>query len=438
MSILILGMGKSGNALKKVCEKIGHTAFCFDDAGGFLTNEECVRLIQDKQKTLSIALSPGISPSHPLVLEAIKANRPLVTEIDCAFEWYKKKLPPFLGVTGTNGKTTVVEFTAFAASEYGMKAETVGNIGVPLVERIFLDPRPLPDLFVIELSSFQLEYTKTCPLVAAAYMNFAPDHLEWHQTLEAYHQAKWKIGAMVRSEGMFLVHTSVPKSSDVSCRKVSFSTTLESDLGTDGQGLYLRGKRIGTLPSKLLGKLFHDTENFLASYGLLSSFGIPLSSVSASWELFQKGPHRIQLIHTVDGVSFWDDSKATNISSTEAAVKVIDGPIVLIAGGVHKGFSYSSWKDVFRGRVQTVIAIGQAKEYVLQDLSPEYSVIFAYSFHEAFDKACEAVSKDGHVLLSPGCSSFDMFRDYKDRGDQFQELVRQYALKKGCSRYVKA
>lgn len=424
MNVVILGMGKSGKALKKVCEQTGRTAFCYDDAGGFCTKEEILKLIDTNTSDLLVALSPGISPSHPIVVEAVTKKRRIGTEIDCAFMWFDKKLPPFIGVTGTNGKTTVVEFTAFAAEEHGMKAETVGNIGVPLIERLFLDPKPLPDLFVIELSSFQLEYTSTCPLVSAVYLNFSPDHLEWHGTLESYHKSKWKIASLLKSEGHFLVHTSVPKSSEIS--SISFSTTLNTDLGTDGQAVYFKGKRMGVLPLKLQGKLFHDTENFLASYGLLSQVGIPYSSVSAAWELFQKGPHRIQLVTTIDSISFWDDSKATNISSTEAAVKVIDGPIVLIAGGVHKGFSYSSWKDVFSGKVQTIIAIGQAKEALLQDLSPEYPVVFAHSFQEAFDKACQVVPKGGHVLLSPGCSSFDMFRDYKDRGNQFQALVNKY------------
>lgn len=437
MKILILGMGKSGKALQKVCEKINRSTLCYDDVGGYASKEEILEAMRSFKKDLFVALSPGIAPSHPLVLEAIRNKCQIGTEIDCAFEWFEKevgkKIPPFIGVTGTNGKTTVVEFTSFALSEGGFTSETVGNIGLPLIERLFLDPRPLPDFFVIELSSFQLEYTNRCPLVAAAYLNFAPDHLEWHQTLDAYHKSKWKIASLLKSEAYLVLHTSVEKSSNVP--SLSFSTSLKTDLGTDGQAVYCKGKRVGVLPQKLQGKLFHDTENFLASWGMLSQVGLPYQKVSGAWELFQKGPHRIQLVKTIDSISFWDDSKATNISSTEAAVRVIDGPIVLIAGGVHKGFSYSSWKDVFKGKVLSIIAIGQAKEALLQDLSPEYPVIFAHSFQEAFDKAYQTIpNSGGHVLLSPGCSSFDMFRDYKDRGDQFQALVKKFEE----SRYVKA
>ena len=433
MGILILGMGKSGKALQMACIKQNRPFYCFDDKKSekemWLGQQEAEELIRTKKSSLTVAVSPGLMPTHPLVSQARKERCRLVTEIDCAFQWADKPLPPCVGVTGTNGKTTVVEFTAFAASRAGVQAETVGNIGVPLTERVLLDSTPLPDLFVVELSSFQLEYTKTCPLCSGAYLNFAPDHLDWHGTMEAYHQAKWSMTRLLAPHGRFIVHPSVPSTPLMDHEKLSFSTTVQTDIGTDGQSLFFKGKRVGPLPKRLQGKLFHDTENFLASFGLLLPFDIPYSSLAESWDQFEKGPHRIQLVDTIHSVSFWDDSKATNISSTEAAVRVIDGPIVLIAGGVHKGFPYTSWKSVFQGKVQAIVAIGQAKEAIKKDLSPEFLVEEAGSFDEAFHRACELVKEGGHVLLSPGCSSYDMFQNYKERGDRFQALVKTYRMK---------
>ena len=324
------------------------------------------------------------------------------------------------------GKTTVVEFVSFALSRSGISAEAVGNIGIPLVERFFLHDEPLPEVFVIELSSFQLEYTKRCPLKGAAYLNFAPDHLEWHGTLQEYNKAKCAIFSHVEPSGVCLVHPSVPL---LSIPHTTFSATMKTDIGTDGEHLFYKGKAMGELPTTLRGKLLHDTENFLTSVGLLVPSFLSYQQVKESWQCFQKGPHRIQLVDSCHTVSFWDDSKATNISSTEAAVKSLEGPIVLLAGGVHKGFSYSSWKAVFKDRVQAVIAMGQAKAAIRQDLMPEYTVIEATTLEDAFLKAVSIVPKMGHVLLSPGCSSFDMFSNYKERGDMFQKLVKSYCQK---------
>lgn len=423
--MLLIGMGTSGQSLKKVFEKINISHFCFDDTPGVgdISFEKALNLIQSFKKDLLVAVSPGIRPSHPLIQQARENGCSISTEIDIAFELYQKPLPPFLGVTGTNGKTTVVEFISFALLNNGIRAETVGNIGLPLVERLFLQNEPLPDVFVIELSSFQLEYTKRCPLKGAVYLNFAPDHLEWHETLAAYHHSKERIFSHVEAGGVCLVHTSVPP---IEKPLRTFSVMPDTDVGTDGEFVFYEGIKIGQLPSTLRGKLLHDTENFLASCGLLVRSFLPYDAIKAAWEVFQKGPHRIQLVETINTVSFYDDSKATNISSTEAAVKSLLGPIVLIAGGVHKGFSYSSWKAVFKNRVQAIVAIGQAQEAIFHDLNPDYTVIFAHTLEEALFKAASLVPLNGNVLLSPGCSSFDMFKNYKERGDLFQKLIRMH------------
>lgn len=425
-TLLIVGMGKSGQALFDACVKKQIPFFCFDDRkpeAPFLTKEATLALIEQKQNDLFVVVSPGVAPSHDVVSAALRAQCRLGTDIDVALELYERDLPPFLGVTGTNGKTTVVEFCAYALEQAGVVAETVGNIGLPLVSRLILDTKPLPEVFVIELSSFQLEYTTHCPLRAAAYMNFAPDHLDWHETLEAYHRAKASIAMHVAPEGKIFVHSLVPQIHQENV--VLFSASMNTALGTDGTSVFYQGSLLGKLPASLEGKLLHDTENFIASVGLLSCLGLSYEQVVLAWTTFQKGPHRIELVRTFDGVSFWDDSKATNISSTEAAVRTIQGPIVLLAGGVHKGFSYASWKRVFQGRVCTIVAIGQAKEAIYQDMAPEYPVVFAASLQEAVALARERVPRGGHVLLSPGCSSFDMFSDYKDRGNQFQSIVKK-------------
>ena len=419
----MVGMGRSGRALLQLFDQKNIVYSCYDDIQktGYESFEKAKARIHALKEKLTIAVSPGIKPSHPLMQEALLQGCPIVTEIDIAFQFLEKKLPPFIGVTGTNGKTTVVEFLSFALSSIGIRSEAVGNIGLPLVERLFLQKEPLPEVFVIELSSFQLEYTKLCPLRGAAYLNFAPDHLDWHGTLEEYHKAKSSIFSHVDPSGVCLLHTSVPS---LDIPHMTFSTTTATDIGTDGEIVFYKGTSLGTLPAPLRGKLLHDTENFLASCGLLVPLYLSYEQVKTSWEAFQKGPHRIQLIDTINTVSFWDDSKATNISSTEAAVLFLEGPIVLIAGGVHKGFSYLSWKDVFKGRVKAIVAIGQAKPALVQDLTPDYPVIEASTFSEAFEKAVSLAPPNSHVLLSPGCSSFDMFANYKERGDTFQKLVK--------------
>ena len=244
--------------------------------------------------------------------------------------------------------------------------------------------------------------------------------------MEAYHKAKSVIASHVDPSGVCLLHSTVPFVNH-SC--LTFSASMNSDIGTDGESVFYKERVLGRLPDTLQGMLLHDTENFLASCGLLVPLFLPYEAVKKAWDSFKKGPHRIQFVEKLGSFSFWDDSKATNISSTEAAVKRLHGPIVLIAGGVHKGFSYASWKEVFSKKVVAIIAIGQAKEAIFNDLAPEYHVSFAKTLEEAILQASAIVPENGHVLLSPGCSSFDMFANYKERGELFQQLIRIHRQK---------
>jgi UDP-N-acetylmuramoylalanine--D-glutamate ligase len=388
---LVIGFGVSGkSAAKFLCNK-GYEVETYDKdpekkgAFVFYSNVDDVKTDYD----LAV-LSPGVPLDHPLVKKITDANIELIGEIELACRYLSQ---PMIGITGTNGKTTVTLLVTHVLNSCGIKAIALGNVGTPLTTEIDQNI-----VIVCELSSYQLETLISKPLNQAAILNITPDHLDRYHSMDRYAEAKFLIQRNIKNDGLLVVDK---RSIDAFGNLHHFKNTI-------------------VVPSLKT----HDLENAYAAFELVKPYGITEEEFNEAYKTFRKPPHRIEYIAEYEGVKFYDDSKGTNIDATLRAVSAINEPLVLIAGGVDKGFPYSGWIEPFKGKVKKIIAIGAAAPKIEKDLKEHIPVECVSSLKEATLNAFQSAKKGETVLLSPGCSSLDMFKDYADRGRQFQAFVR--------------
>ena len=406
---IIVGLGKSGLSVVSFCKKNSIPFCAYDDKNCFL---EGIDLLHGEEgllhlKTASFpkntvcVVAPGVMLQHPSLEICRMRNIPIISEIEFAVRMYKGPLPRMVAVTGSNGKTTVVSLIEHILREEGISCAAIGNIGVPVTEALHLTSGLRPDWYVVEISSFQLMTTHTPVFLHGACLNISSNHLNWHASFEEYVAAKLHLEDLILPSGTFLSHPFVPSDT---------------------------GEKIASIPEfshHFPQAATHDRHNFEAAYALLekASCDISLEKALHHYKTFKKPPHRIQYVTTIEKVSFYNDSKSTNIASTQAAVAAVPGKIVLIAGGVHKGGSYLPWKDSFLGKVSKIFVIGQASSFIEQELGEFFPIEKAQDLKDATHKSFSFSTEPYSVLLSPGCSSYDMFSNYQERGDAFVSAV---------------
>lgn len=379
-----------------------------------------------------LVVSPGINPGHPLYRQALENHIEIIGEVELACREIKK---PCIGITGTNGKTTVTLLVTHILQQSGVKAQALGNIGLPLTSALDVPELQTADVLVIELSSFQLETLLAPCLDAAVILNITPDHLDRYHSLEHYAAAKLGISRNLKKHGVLYIEDKclkefgylLPprsegcKNAGSSARSYGYSPCDE--IYTDTQTLYFQGVPVWELPPALQGKRSHHVENIMGAFGLCTFLGISAEEFFHALESFQKPAHRIEFVRTIAGVHYYDDSKGTNIDAVIRAVEGFSDKVILIAGGVDKGFPYTPWIKAFQNQVQAIYAIGQSKEKIAKDLSHHLPVYLCNDLEHAVHEASRAAKAGDNVLLSPGCSSFDMFKDYAHRGQEFQRIV---------------
>jgi UDP-N-acetylmuramoylalanine--D-glutamate ligase len=350
-----------------------------------------------------------------------------------------------IGVTGTNGKSTVTTLVARMAAAAGRAVLAGGNLGVPALD--LLD-QPVPDLYVLELSSFQLETTSSLRLRAAVVLNVSADHLDRYASVAEYARAKSRIFAKAATvvlnaddplvagmENERATKNTVARSfsipagqSDRAVRTVTFSIAQpEADyslLRRGGQTLLARHGQalLDVARMKITG--LHNAANALAALALGDAVGLPMPAMLEALESFPGLAHRSEWIADVAGVRFVDDSKGTNVGATIAAVAGMPGPLVMIAGGEGKGQDFTPLAAAFRGKVRHVVLIGRDAPLLAAALKGVCTTQIAASMEEAVGLAAAAATAGDTVLLSPACASLDMFRDYGHRGDVFAAAVR--------------
>jgi UDP-N-acetylmuramoylalanine--D-glutamate ligase len=422
MKSLIIGLGKSGLAAYEFLEKKGDIVVGVDDSP--IVMQRCGKVVEENPDICTfdrIIVSPGVPPWNVFYSQAVALKKTIVGEAQLAFESIAS---PSVAITGTNGKTTVVLLIERILNISGKKARALGNIGTPLTSSVpTLEEK---EIVIAEISSFQLETFGLASFDFGVILNITPDHLDRHGSMATYGEAKCHLQKCMKKGGKFLVYQDVVREFGLLLEPgfITYGSTKESDYWIDGLAIK-RGKYIEmVLPHSCEGLAQHDRENILAAFFVCCGFGVEKHQFIQGVESFKKPSHRLEFVATIEGADYINDSKATNIDATMKGVDSIKENIVLIAGGVDKGASYQSWKGCFGSKVRVVVVIGQAAEKIAKDLSPEYLVVFANTLKEAVNIARSYVRTGERVLFSPGCSSFDMFRNYSHRGDEFKKLIQ--------------
>jgi UDP-N-acetylmuramoylalanine--D-glutamate ligase len=422
MKILVIGLGKSGRAAYELLLQEGYRVIGTDDNADLLTKLVSQGIHVDPHPRIEefdqVVLSPGVPPTHPLYIKARELKKEIIGEAELALSRLQQ---PCIGITGTNGKTTVTLLTEHILTASGLKARALGNVGTPLTSYKGNDQ----EIMVVELSSFQLELMKTSVVDIGIILNITPDHLDRYTTMEEYAQAKCRLQNLMKSTGIFWVHQCVVKNFKplLKLNYQTYGTDYHCTCWTDRTALRA-GEKIETiLPIRYRDLGRHESENVLAAWILCKKFGVSPSAFFAGLETFKKPAHRIEFVATLDGIDYFNDSKGTNIDATIKAVEAMTKNVILIAGGVDKGASYEPWKKSFIGKVKQVFAIGQASARIAQELKPEFEVEIVSTLQDAVECARRRAQAGMSILLSPGCSSYDMFRDYAHRGDEFKKFV---------------
>ncbi len=365
--------------------------------------------------------SPGVSPNHPACAAAV-----VISEVELG---WRVSSVPMLAVTGSNGKTTVTSLVASMAAEAGLAVAAAGNIGTPLVEAA---QREDLDLLVVEVSSFQLAGTTSFAPHVAVYLNFSPDHLNWHGDLEDYRLAKARIFANQQAGDVAVANASDAVTLGAARlgrgRLVVFGGDERGYRLVAGELLDPAGELI--LAARELGRRMpHDLVNALAATAAAEAAGIGREACRRALRSFEQLPHRVQLVGELGGLRYYDDSKATTPGAVRAALAGI-GACVLIAGGRNKGLDLEEIArglDGGGGPVRAVVAIGEAAPEIEKAFDGRWPVRRAGTMDEAVAVATALAGDGDAVLLSPGCASFDWYRDYAERGDDFARAVRELA-----------
>ena len=425
---------------------------------------------------LSPGLVPGMSPVRELLDAALSRSIEIIGEIELfarALAQLKQErayAPKVLGITGTNGKTTVTALARHMLAAAGMKVRAAGNISPAALHALTeaLESDDLPDVWVLELSSFQLETTNTLRCTAATVLNLTQDHLDWHGTMEAYATAKSRIFGMadtmlvnrddehvmemvealtvlnVRSFGrdvpMLAGDVGIEVNNGVTWLCISEPTGFDDDLPAPVKRKKNApapqrhpGRTVRMMPADALGiKGMHNALNCLAALSLARACGAGLAPMLRAATQYLGEPHRMEFIRTIGGVDFFNDSKGTNVGATVAGLDGLGRRFVLIAGGVGKGQDFSPLAPIIAKHARAVTLIGQDATLIAQVLSPSVAPIdFATDMQNAVARAFSHATEGDAVVLSPACASFDMFRNYPHRGQVFADAVSELALEQG-------
>ncbi len=371
-----------------------------------------------------VIASPGVPPAAPPLAAARAAGVEILAELDLAAQVLRQTR--LIVVTGTNGKSTTTALIGQALEAGGRTAAVAGNIGRPLISVALEAKRP--EWAAVEASSFQLHDAPHLRPTIGVVTNLAPDHLDRYASVEEYYGDKQKLFRNASRESVWVLNGDDPGvlalARGAAGRQRQFRLEASSEAWFDASGgwLMLAGRRL--MPRRdlpLLGQ--HNVANALAAALAADSAGLPPEAIARALAGFPGLPHRLETVREVRGVLWINDSKATNVASTLVALRAIERPYVLIAGGRHKGEPYTPLGPVLEGRCRGVVAYGEARALIAADLGGRFRVEQIEGFEAAMERAGALARPGEAVLLSPACSSYDQFANYEERGAQFRRLV---------------
>jgi UDP-N-acetylmuramoylalanine--D-glutamate ligase len=430
----VLGLGTSGEAAAKLLQREGAAVTIFDSADTSQLRERAEKLHAFGIKTVLgpdaergkvdfdlTVLSPGIDPQVELVQNFARQKAELTGELELAFRFCNQ---PVIAITGTNGKTTTTQLIEMMLQRAGVRTVACGNIGMPFCEAI--ERQNEVDYFTIEVSSFQLETITTFRPRVAVWLNFSPDHLDRYRDLEEYRDAKLRIFEHQQVSD-FAVVNARDQLPQLKARTITFSAYPgEADLVLFGQSIRFQGEPVLDMQATNLSGL-HNAENLMAALAVAYALNIPWKEASVGLTEYRLLPHRCERVGEIGGVVFINDSKATNLDALAKALESQAKPVVLIAGGKDKGFPFDSITDLVEKKVKHAVLIGEMAERIERSWSPVVGCTQAADLADAIAVARRNAISGDTVLFSPGTSSFDMFKNYADRGNQFRQQVQELA-----------
>lgn len=426
--IAIFGAGRSGVAAAALALREGAKVSMWDqgDLEVFKNVPAGVEIhanltIRDAENFAAdtIVISPGIDTYSPLV-QAFATQALLMGETEFASRFYRGGI---IGITGTNGKTTTTELVSRILKEAGKGGTPCGNYGMPLSEVIL--SAEVPAAVSLELSSFQLETIHTFRPNVSIWLNFAPDHMDRYPTVEAYKNAKLRIFENQTAEDTVISRYG-EELGEIAPKVITFSTECsDADFYSDGKTIIHEGKVILDLESETGLRGLHNAENAMAAISACMEYGIEGNVILRALEGYAPPPHRCELVRTLDGVEYLNDSKATNLHALQCAIRSQSRPVVLIAGGKDKGLDYSSVLPFLKKQVIEVITFGEIARPLADLFRTVVTCSTVSTLEQAVHHARSVAPRGSTVLLSPGTSSFDQFKGYEHRGNVFRDIVQQ-------------
>ena len=433
-SLLLAGFGAANQAVARALMARGHDVVVFDDRGGqdvmaaaaslgldleVAPDRRC--LVELVRSVGTVIPTPGMPEHHPVLAAARSRDVPTASEFDLAGAWDSR---PIAAVTGTSGKTTVTEMIVAALECSGVGAVAAGNNDLPLVSAV---ERTDVEVFVVEASSFRLSHSHRFEADAACWLNFAPDHLDVHSDVASYEAAKARLWRCLPPTG-----TAVANRQDPTVMSHLRDDRAASTFSDEGRADWWRDTDVLTGPAgpimgvgELRRSMPHDIANALAAAATATLVGATAEGVADALRAYEPGAHRVQRVATIDGVTFYDDSKATTPHATVAALRSFEAA-VLIAGGRNKGLDLRRLRDA-ADRVSCVVAFGEAAGEVAEVFAADRPVLMARDMTEAVELAATAAEPGAAVLLSPACASFDGYSGYAARGEDFARVVNARA-----------
>ncbi|HVF52799.1 MAG TPA: UDP-N-acetylmuramoyl-L-alanine--D-glutamate ligase [Actinomycetota bacterium] len=431
--VLVVGLGASGYSAARALADLGAAVSVTEGFAGSMIEERAAELRErgiavevgghdfDSMVADLAIVSPGIPPSAPVMVTLTERAIPIWSEVELAFRIARCD---FLAVTGTNGKTTTTTLLAAILEEAGIKTVAAGNIGLPLIDAV--QSMPPGAAIATEVSSFQLAYIDAFHPRVAVVLNVAEDHTDWHGDFDAYVSAKARIADNQKPDDYLVLNADDPivarlgESAVATIVPFSTKTSPPDGAGIANDRLEWLGEPFisaGDVPLRGVAGL----EDTLAAAAAALAYGVDPRAVARAVKSFRALPHRLELVAQAGGISFIDDSKATNPHATLSAVKGMTD-VVLIAGGRSKGMDLSALAGTVPP-VRAVVAIGEARDEVAEVFSGLVPVSLCASMEEAVRRAADAVVPGGSVLLAPGCASLDMYPSYAARGEDFSRCV---------------
>ena len=435
-STLVFGLAIAGQAVARELVRRGESVVLADDAVSDLHQAFSKQIgmplvaltssseIQQVLNSVArVAPAPGIPEGHPVIVAARELGVEICSELEIAYR-YERDAPseprPMVGITGTDGKTTTTMMTAAILESAGLRTMAVGNTDVPLISALNTDARA----FAVECSSFRLAHTQQFRMCASAWLNFAADHLDWHPNLSDYFEAKAKMWAHCVEGDVAVAPFDdlriIEAAQASNARVVTFGIAGGDYHSFDG---WLCGPMGRIMPISEMGRsLPHDVSNALAATAVCLEAGLAnVADVASALQIFKNAPHRIQFVGEKGGVRWFNDSKATSPHAVSVALNSFEN-IVLIAGGKNKGLDLSALAEQ-PSRMRAVVAIGDASDEVAHAFTGVCEIKRATSMQEAVNMA-DSFAQDGDVvLLSPGCTSYDWYANYGQRGEDFMKCV---------------